>query len=95
MYDNTDNLVQYTYNFYNSAVNLGLPLDRRLALAISEAFKLSPHAFIVGGVVLLIAVQFISLGFLAYQNKRYFEELFHFNSTLLADFRSRKKVDSA
>ena len=85
----------HTSNFYKSSLNLGLPSDRRLAMAIGEAFKLSPHAFLVGGVVLLVAVQLISLGFLAYQNKRYFEELFHFNSTLFSDSRSRKKFDSA
>jgi hypothetical protein len=72
---------------------LELSFDHRLSGAIAEAFKLAPHAFIVGGIVLLLAIQMVSLGFLAFQNKRYFEELFHFNSTLHAEFQKKSKVE--
>lgn len=51
--------------------------DPRISQAVADVFDRSPHAFIVGGVALLVAVQLISLGLLSAQNKRYFEELFH------------------
>ena len=52
-------------------------------MAIGEVFKARPHAFIVGGITLLLSIQILSLGFLSLQNKRYFEELFHINSSIL------------
>lgn len=51
--------------------------------AIASAFRLSPHSFIVGGFGLLAAIQMISLGIISAQNKRYFEEIFHLNTSLL------------
>ena len=49
---------------------------------IAAAFTQKPHTFIVGGFCLIVAIQLISLGILALQNKKYFEELFHFSSTI-------------
>lgn len=40
------------------------------------------QSFIVGGVTCLAAIQFLSLGFLSLQSKRYFEELFHLGTSL-------------
>jgi glycosyltransferase involved in cell wall biosynthesis len=54
----------------------------RLSGAIALAFQQSPHAFVVAGITLLLAVQMISLGFLALQSKRYFEELFHLSASM-------------
>lgn len=51
--------------------------DPRLSQALAEAFAESPHSFIIGGIALLIAVQLISLGIVAAQAKRYFEEGFY------------------
>ena len=48
--------------------------------AISLAFSQSPHSFIIGGITLIIGIQLIGLGFLSYQNKRNYEELFHMGS---------------
>jgi hypothetical protein len=45
-------------------------------------FKKNPQSFIVGGITFIAAIQFLSLGFLSLQNKRYFEELFHLGSSL-------------
>jgi glycosyltransferase involved in cell wall biosynthesis len=58
-------------------------IDFGLSEAIGAAFHQSPHAFIVGGFALMIAIQLISLGLLALQKKRYFEELFHLGSSNL------------
>lgn len=86
--------VIHTINHFNKLAYLGLPFDRRLSGAIGEAFKQSPHAFIVGGIVLMVAIQLISLGFLAFQKKRYFAELFHLGSAIYRKTRSHEKVES-
>lgn len=45
-------------------------------------FKKSPQSFIIGGITFIAAIQFLSLGFLSLQSKRYFEELFHLGTSL-------------
>jgi dolichol-phosphate mannosyltransferase len=57
--------------------------DDRFSQAIGYAFQKRPHAFIVGGITLLAAIQVLSLGFISLQKKRYFEELYHLNSSIL------------
>jgi hypothetical protein len=56
--------------------------DDRFSMAIGAVFKARPHAFFVGGITLMLAIQILSLGFLSLQNKRYFEELFHINTSI-------------
>ena len=58
-------------------------IDDRFSMAIGQVFRTRPHAFIVGGITLLLSIQILSLGFLSLQSKRYFEELFHLNSSVL------------
>lgn len=72
----------HTLNHFQKLSPSGLAFDHRLSGAIAAAFSQSPHAFIVGGVTLMLAIQLISLGILALQNKRYYEELFHLGSTI-------------
>ena len=50
--------------------------------AIAAAFLQSPQSFIVGSFGLIVAIQLICLGFLSYQNKRNYEELFYLNSKI-------------
>ena len=57
-------------------------IDDRFSIALGQVFNARPHAFVVGGFTLLVAIQFISLGLLSLQSKRYFEELFHINSSI-------------
>jgi glycosyltransferase involved in cell wall biosynthesis len=45
-------------------------------------FQKNPQSFLVGGITFIIAIQFLSVGFLSLQSKRYFEELFHLGSSL-------------
>jgi hypothetical protein len=56
--------------------------DAGVSAAVRLAFQQSPHSFLVGGILLMIGIQLISLGILALQNKRYFEELFHLSSQI-------------
>ncbi len=71
-----------TFYVYPHVQTAGQYFDERFTLAVSQVFKQSPQAFIVGGVTLIIALQFLSLGFLSLQSKRYFEELFHLNTSI-------------
>lgn len=45
--------------------------------AVAAAFQQAPHAFVIGGMLLMLAIQLFSLGILSMQNKRYFEEMFY------------------
>src|SRR6266850_365501 len=56
-------------------------LDRASA-AVAAAYHETPHTFFVGLTSLTLAIQFISLGILALQSKRYFEEIFHLGTTI-------------
>jgi hypothetical protein len=49
---------------------------------VAAAYADRPHAFIIGGIAFIVAFQFLSLGFIAVQNKRYFEELFHLGTAI-------------
>ena len=59
--------------------NLGAEgnLDAQLTHAFADAWRLRPQTFIIAGFTFVVAVQLISLGLLATQAKRYFEELFY------------------
>jgi hypothetical protein len=57
-------------------------LDHRFSVALTMTWQESAHSFVIGGVSLILAVQLISLGILASQNKRYFEEVFHLGTAL-------------
>ncbi len=50
--------------------------------SLAAQFRKNPQSFLVGGTTFVIAIQFLSLGFLSLQNKRYFEELFHLGTSL-------------
>jgi hypothetical protein len=52
-------------------------LDARITDGFAEAWTLRPQTFIIAGFTFVVAVQLISLGLLATQAKRYFEELFY------------------
>ncbi len=80
----------HTITAFNKLAESGLSLDYRFSEAIGTAFRLSPHSFIIGGIALLIAIQFISLGLLALQKKRYFDELYYLGSTIYKDPRQLK-----
>lgn len=52
------------------------------SISLAKQFLLHPQSFLVGGITFLAAIQFLSLGFLSLQSKRYFEELFHLGTSL-------------
>lgn len=56
--------------------------------SLALQFKKNPQSFIVGGITFIAAIQFLSVGFLSLQSKRYFEELFHLGTS----FKNQKEV---
>ena len=67
----------------------GSNVDQKLTHGFAHAWELRPQTFIIAGFTLVIAVQLISLGLLATQAKRYFEEIFYASNRR----RSRRRVD--
>ncbi len=65
--------------------------DDRFSAAIARVFRERPYSFFVGGFNLVVAIQFLSLGFIALQNKRYFEESFHISTRILKSVSDDKK----
>ncbi|MFB6341503.1 glycosyltransferase family 2 protein [Saccharicrinis sp. FJH62] len=65
---------------------LDISLFTELASPFSESLKLqftkNPQSFIVGGITLLASLQFLGLGFISLQSKRYYEEIFHLGTTV-------------
>ena len=51
------------------------------SVSLAAQFRKNPQTFIVGGITFIAAIQFLSLGFLSLQSKRYFEELFHLGTS--------------
>ena len=66
--------------------------DERLSMAIGQVFRKSPHAFIVGGITLMLAIQVLSLGLISLQNKRYFEETFHLATNIYKHTKSSERA---
>ncbi len=52
-------------------------IDHRLTDGFAAAWELRPQTFIIAGFTFVVAIQMITLGLLAAQAKRYFEELFY------------------
>ncbi|MEM9482783.1 MAG: glycosyltransferase family 2 protein, partial [Cyanobacteria bacterium P01_F01_bin.116] len=60
--------------------------------AVAAAFQQAPHTFIIGGMLLMLAIQLFSLGILSVQNKRYFEEVFYLGAATYRDNRDHPRV---
>ena len=57
-------------------------VEKSFSISLALQFQRNPQTFMVGGVTFLAAIQFLSLGFMSLQSKRYFEELFHLGSSV-------------
>jgi len=58
------------------------PVNDAFSYSLSLQFRKNPQSFIVGGITFIASIQFLSLGFLSLQSKRYFEELFHLGTSI-------------
>lgn len=57
-------------------------IEQSFSTSLSTQFRKNPQSFVVGGITFLAAIQFLGLGFLSLQSKRYFEEIFHLGTSL-------------
>ena len=71
-----------TLSAWNAINHQSVHVDYPFSYSLSLQFKKNPQSFLVGGVTFLAAIQFLGLGFLSLQNKRYFEELFHLGTSV-------------
>ena len=71
-----------TISAYNIIIHQVPKIDYPFSYSLSLQFNKNPQSFLVGGITFLAAIQFLSLGFVSLQNKRYFEELFHMGTSL-------------
>jgi glycosyltransferase involved in cell wall biosynthesis len=76
-------IVVNTVWVYPDVTVQGKYFDDHFSAAVAAVFSERPHAFLVGGISLIVCFQFISLAILSLQNKRYYEELFHLASRML------------
>ena len=58
--------------------------------SLALQFRKNPQSFIVGGITFIAGIQFLSLGFLSLQSKRYFEELFHLGTSFKKERKQHK-----
>ena len=73
-------LLYDTLSAWNTINHQSVHVDYPFSYSLSLQFKKNPQSFLVGGITFLAAIQFLSLGFISLQSKRYFEELFHLGS---------------
>jgi glycosyltransferase involved in cell wall biosynthesis len=76
---------------FANAQTLALVGDRDLTDAVAAAFRQAPHVFFLGGIALMLAMQFLSLGILAMQSKSYFDELFFLTSAVYRELRDHDR----
>lgn len=77
---------------YNGILHQVPKVDYPFSYSLALQFKKNPQSFMVGGITFLAAIQFLSLGFISLQNKRYFEELFHLGTSVKKQ--TQKTVDA-
>jgi glycosyltransferase involved in cell wall biosynthesis len=81
-------LYELVWLLYDTLIGLkeiwaqSLAVDYPFSYSLTLQFKKNPQTFIVGGITFLAAIQFLGLGFLSLQSKRYFEEIFHLGTGL-------------
>jgi glycosyltransferase involved in cell wall biosynthesis len=73
----------HVFDIYSTVEVIENLPDDRFSVAISQVFSERPHVFLIAGITLMAAFQFLGIGFLSLQNKRYFDELFHISSNQL------------
>lgn len=72
-----------TLTYWHDLVTSGSKLEYPFSHSLAIQFRNNPQSFLVGGITFLASIQFLSLGFISLQSKRYFEELFHISSSIL------------
>ena len=77
----------HTFTVLPEIATANIDFETRFGMAVAQVFTERPYSFLVGGVSLIISFQFLGIGFLSLQSKRYFEELYHFHTRMLEENR--------
>ncbi len=85
-------ILLHTSRYFEQTSRTQPQWDFAVSEAVALAFQLSPHAFIVGGILVMLAVQLFSLGVISHQVKQYFEELFHFGTRIHSQARQLERL---
>jgi glycosyltransferase involved in cell wall biosynthesis len=85
-------LVWLLYDTVAGMHHLSAAIPHPFSYSLSMQFRENPHTFLVGGITFLAAIQFLGLGFLSLQNKRYFEELFHLGTSLKKELHKNERI---
>ena len=56
--------------------------ENRATTAVGAAFKQYPYTYIIGLMSLILAIQLLSLGIVALQNREYFKEMFYLGTRI-------------
>jgi glycosyltransferase involved in cell wall biosynthesis len=82
----TLSLYELIWLFYDTIIDINQCLisgtTTSFSLSLAKQFVKNPQSFLIGGITFVVAIQFLSVGFLSLQSKRYFEELFHLGTSL-------------
>ncbi len=89
IYSNAWAAIHIWYKYWELAATTPFP-DPTDAIAL--AFQRYPHTFVIGGMLLMLSIQLFSLGVLAAQSKRYFEEVFYLGTSVYRN--NRRDRDS-
>jgi glycosyltransferase involved in cell wall biosynthesis len=65
--------------------------EDRATAAVGAAFRQYPYTFIIGLMSMILAIQLLSLGIVALQNREYFKELFTLGTRIQGFAREREK----
>ena len=76
-------LLADTLSYWHTLLIQDPQIEYPFSYSLATQFKKNPQSFLVGGITFLAAIQFLGLGFLSLQSKRYFEELFHISTNIL------------
>jgi len=82
----------HVFRHWGEVAAAGGNLDVVISESLARAFQQSPHAFVVGGITLMLSVQLFGLGVLALQFKQYFEELFHLGTRVYSNSRELERL---
>jgi glycosyltransferase involved in cell wall biosynthesis len=83
-------VIWHVVNVYGRKSQFG---NYGLTGAIQNAWHEAPHTFFIFGISLLLSIQLLSLGIIATQSKRYFEELFHLGTSILRKVKGDDPAD--
>ncbi len=81
-YTNVWMVIHFLEQYRRFASLPAIGLEDRVTWAVGAAYRQYPYTFIIGLLSLILAIQLLSLGIVALQNREYFKELFTLGTRL-------------